>query len=85
MQEIQKKLELKASNQVTRDMSVILYVITGCGMGYMGSMTAPKQMGDVLEALIGAMFLDTSCNMNTVYPVRPSRPQCSSVIKQTSV
>jgi len=66
-------MRLKAANPATRAMSDVLYVITGCGMGYMGSMEAPKQLGDVLEALIGAVYKDSGDDLLATYPVRPSR------------
>jgi dsRNA-specific ribonuclease len=65
---VEAKMKLK--EQVAPGMSDILYVITGCGMGYMASMGHPKALGDIIEAAIGAAFVDSDMDLTRVYPVR---------------
>jgi len=48
---VRQKLSMK--QQVAPSMSTILFIITGCGMGYMGSMEHPKALGDIVESAIG--------------------------------
>eukprot|EP00892_Ulva_mutabilis_P000531 jgi/Ulvmu1/10479/UM064_0016.1 len=54
---------------VAAGMSTILFIITGCGMGYMGSLEHPKALGDVVESAIGAVYLDSGCSLAKTYPV----------------
>ena len=63
-------MELKA--RMAPQMSSLLYIITGCGMGYMAALQHPKALGDVVEASIGAVFVDSGCDLNATYPVRPT-------------
>lgn len=64
---VQQKLAQK--QKAAPDMSDLLYVITGCGMGYMGSMEHPKCLGDIMESAIGAVYLDTGMDVGRTYPV----------------
>jgi hypothetical protein len=70
LQTVDEKMKLK--EQVAPTMSTMLYVITGCGMGYMTSTEHPKALGDIMESAIGAVFLDTGMDVNKTYPVRRS-------------
>lgn len=68
MQLVEGKMERKA--RVAPSMSSLLYVITGCGMGYMAALQHPKALGDIVEASIGAVFVDSGCDLDATYPVR---------------
>lgn len=68
MQKVQQKLSLKQT--VAPKMSTLLYVITGCGMGYMSSIEHPKALGDIMESAIGAVYLDSGMDISATYPVR---------------
>ena len=70
VQKVDAKMELK--KKVAPNMSDILYVITGCGCGYMAHMDCPKALGDVMEAAIGAVYVDCGMDLTKVYPVRVS-------------
>jgi dsRNA-specific ribonuclease len=63
------RAKLAQKEKAAPDMSDLLYVITGCGMGYMGFMEHPKCLGDIMESAIGAVYLDTGMNMSLTYPV----------------
>jgi dsRNA-specific ribonuclease len=66
VEEVQKN---KEKNPDAKRMSDILYVTTGFGTQYLGSMDHPKAMGDVMESLIGAVFCDTNHDIAKTYPV----------------
>lgn len=64
--------------QVAPSMSTILFIITGCGMGYMGSMEHPKALGDIVESAIGAVYLDTGMSLAKTYPVNFKHLSCAA-------
>lgn len=66
---VRQKLAMK--EEVAAGMSAILFIITGCGMGYMGSMEHPKALGDVVESAVGAVFVDSGMSLAKTYPVLP--------------
>ena len=68
MEEVKEK---KAAHPAASRMSDILYVVTGFGTGYLGSMDHPKALGDLVESLVGAVFCDSGFNIAKTYPVRP--------------
>lgn len=63
--------EKKAAHPAANSMSDILYVVTGFGTGYLGSMDHPKALGDLFESLIGAVYCDSGFDLVKTYPVRP--------------
>lgn len=50
--------------------SMILWIILGMGRGYLGVQDHPKELADVVEALIGGVFLDTGFNLVKTYEAR---------------
>ena len=62
MQKVKQKLSLKET--AAPQMSTLLYVITGCGMGYMSSIEHPKALGDIMESAIGACSQEIACMQN---------------------
>lgn len=82
VQMVEAQLALK--DKQAPGMSTLLYVLTGCGRGHLTSLAHPKALGDLLEAAIGAVFLDTGKSLSATYPVRaacmrlePKRLRCS--------
>jgi hypothetical protein len=51
-------------------MSDILYMATGFGSGHLSAMDHPKALGDVVEAAIGAVLVDTDFDLAATFPVR---------------
>ena len=44
----------------------------------LGDFKAPKVLGDILESIAGALFLDTCLDVDQVWEVRMSSTCCSS-------
>jgi dsRNA-specific ribonuclease len=74
MQVVDDFKDKKARHPAASRMSDILYMVTGFGTGYLGSMDHPKALGDIVESLIGAVFVDTGFDLCQTLPV------CSSLL-----
>lgn len=65
-------MALKA--QAAPGMSNVLYIMTGCGKGYMAAHEHPKALGDLVESVVGAVFVDTGLSLARTYPVCSNCP-----------